>query len=120
VRLEYPLETGKTGRGNGFTGPRYVNQVLEGPLYAFLDHMEEETGKEVLVVEDGAPYHYFRVAKAYCLASATFSTRSALLMSTALSPFGQHSRTVYQKFLIPSHHSTTFGRQLERFGMRLQ
>jgi hypothetical protein len=63
VCLEYPSQTGKTGRGNGFTGPRYVNQVLEGPLHAFLDHMEEETGEEVLVVEDGAPYHCSHVAK---------------------------------------------------------
>ena len=50
-------KTGKRKKKGGLTGERYVKQVLEGPLLAFLRELEEERGCPVLVVEDGAGPH---------------------------------------------------------------
>ena len=50
-------------RGGGLNGPQYVDQILKGPLKRFLDTVEEQKGREVLAVEDGAPCHRSTVAK---------------------------------------------------------
>ena len=55
-------EKGKK-RGGGVTGARYVNQVLEGPMMAWIAKMKREIGQEILIVEDGAPPHTAIVAK---------------------------------------------------------
>lgn len=36
---------------------KYADQVLQGPLKDFKDHMEVKTDSEILIVEDGAPLH---------------------------------------------------------------
>ena len=59
---EVTTTTGKK-KGGGLNGPRYVDQILDGPLKDFLDEIEEEEDREVLVVEDGAPCHQSAVAK---------------------------------------------------------
>ena len=53
----------KSGKG-GLDGPRYVRQILKGPLKRFYAEMEAERGPGVLVVEDGAPAHSCNLAKA--------------------------------------------------------
>ena len=66
IRLNLvPEATTTTGKktGGGLKGPRYVDQILQGPLKNFLDMAKEEEGQEVLVVEDGAPCHWSAVAK---------------------------------------------------------
>ncbi|KAJ3011592.1 hypothetical protein NUW54_g702 [Trametes sanguinea] len=50
------------GRG-GLDAERYVAQVLEGPLLAFYTQMQDQTGKRMLVVEDGAPAHKAKVTE---------------------------------------------------------
>ena len=55
-------EIGKK-RGGGLNGPRYVDQVLSGPLKEFWQATEKEEGPGILVVEDGAPSHRSVVAK---------------------------------------------------------
>ena len=50
-------------RGGGLNGPWYVDQILKGPLKRFLDTVEEQEGREVLAVEDGAPCHRSTVTK---------------------------------------------------------
>ncbi|KAF8054717.1 hypothetical protein FPV67DRAFT_1361767, partial [Lyophyllum atratum] len=60
IRLDLvPEETTKKGRkrGGGLDGPRYVKQIIEGPLKDFWEKMEAEMGPDVLIVEDGAPAH---------------------------------------------------------------
>ena len=47
---------GKKRRG-GLNGLQYVDQILKGPLKQFLDTVEEQEGREVLAVEDGASCH---------------------------------------------------------------
>ena len=53
---------GKKRRG-GLNGPRYVDQILKGPLKWILDTVEEQEGRKVLAVEDGAPCHRSTEAK---------------------------------------------------------
>jgi len=47
----------------GLDGPRYVDQILKGPLKEFLDLVEKEEGVRLLVVEDGTPSHHSVVVK---------------------------------------------------------
>lgn len=54
----------KKKRGRGLNGPKYVSQVLRGPLKDFVDEMEVERGCDMLVVEDGALRHRSKVASA--------------------------------------------------------
>lgn len=63
-----PESTTTTGKkkGGGLNSPHYVDQILEGPLKEFLDMVEEEEGREALLAEDGAPYHWSAVAKNVC------------------------------------------------------
>lgn len=60
-----PETTSKTGRrnGGGLNGPRYVEQILVGPLKEFLEQEEKNMGQKMLIVEDGAPSHRSVVAK---------------------------------------------------------
>ena len=53
-------------KGGGLNGPWYMDQIPNGPLKDFLDEFEEEEGREVLVVKDGAPCHQSAVAKNVC------------------------------------------------------
>ena len=53
----------KSGRG-GLDGPRYIKQVLNGPLKRFYAEMVAERGSGIVVVEDGAPAHSCNLAKA--------------------------------------------------------
>ena len=62
---EVTTTTGKK-KGGGLNGPWYVDQILNGPLKDFLDEIEEEEGREVLVVKDRAPCHQSAVAKNIC------------------------------------------------------
>ena len=50
-------------RGGRLNGPRYVDQILKGPLKWILDTVEEQEGRKVLAVEDGAPCHRSTEAK---------------------------------------------------------
>ena len=54
-----PEVTDKNGkkRGGGLNGPKYVAQVLRGPLVEFVADMKERKGDGITVVEDGAPSH---------------------------------------------------------------
>ncbi|KAL4247461.1 Ribonuclease H superfamily protein [Abortiporus biennis] len=56
-------EDGTSKGRRGLDGPRYVAQVIVGPLIGFYDEVVAERGEAVLVVEDGAPAHTSRVAK---------------------------------------------------------
>ncbi|KAI9069287.1 hypothetical protein FKP32DRAFT_1560014, partial [Trametes sanguinea] len=47
----------------GLDAERYVAQVLEGPLLAFYTQMQDQTGKRMLVVEDGAPAHKAKITE---------------------------------------------------------
>lgn len=60
-----PETTSKRGRrnGGGLNGPRYVEQILSGPLKEFWEQEEKSTGQKMLIVEDGAPSHRSVVAK---------------------------------------------------------
>ena len=62
---EVTTTTGKK-KGGGLNGPRYMCQILNGPLKDVLDEIEEEEGREVLVIKDGAPCHQSTVAKNIC------------------------------------------------------
>ena len=42
--------------GGGLNGPKYIEQVLRGPL-------KEEEGSGVLVMEDGAPSHHSKLVQ---------------------------------------------------------
>jgi transposase len=67
IRLEtVPAVVDSQGRkkGGGINGERYVSQVLMGPLVDFIDEVEDEFDVRVEVVEDGAPAHRSKVAKA--------------------------------------------------------
>ena len=55
-------ENGKK-MGGGLDGPKYIEQVLKGPLKEFLDAVKEDEGSGVLVMEDGAPPHCSKLAK---------------------------------------------------------
>jgi hypothetical protein len=44
-------------------GPKYVEQVLHGPLVEFVADMKERKGDGITVVEDGAPSHHSVVVK---------------------------------------------------------
>jgi hypothetical protein len=59
---EVTTEKGKK-RGGGLNGPRYVKQVLEGPLKDFWRESKAEGNCGMLIVEDGAPSHRSLVAK---------------------------------------------------------
>jgi hypothetical protein len=66
IRLNMvPETTSEKGKkcGGGLNGPRYVDQVLSGPLKEFWQATEKEEGPGILVVEDGAPSHRSVVAK---------------------------------------------------------
>jgi transposase len=54
-------EKGKK-KGGGLDGPKYVKQVLQGPLKDFVAEMKVERGPNILVLEDGAPSHRSKVA----------------------------------------------------------
>ena len=45
-------------------GPRYVKQVLQGPLKTFYNNLNAERGGGIIIVEDGAPAHTSKVAQA--------------------------------------------------------
>lgn len=68
IRLELGAEdeerdkNGKKKRKSGLNGPKYVDQVLNGPLRDFVREMEIERVCEMLLVEDGAPGHRSKVA----------------------------------------------------------
>jgi hypothetical protein len=61
VVLEIMNEKGKK-KGGGLDGPKYVKQVLQGPLKDFVAEMKVERGPNILVLEDGAPSHRSKVA----------------------------------------------------------
>ncbi|KAI9066943.1 hypothetical protein FKP32DRAFT_1564706, partial [Trametes sanguinea] len=65
VRLDLPeLSESRTSRGRGgLDGERYMAQVLKGPLLAFYTQMQDQTGKRMLVVEDGAPAHNAKITE---------------------------------------------------------
>ena len=56
-------ENPKRKGGRGMNGPKYVTQVLQGPLKDFVEEMEAERGHSMLVVEDGAPGHRSKFTK---------------------------------------------------------
>jgi hypothetical protein len=56
-------ENPKRKGGQGMNGPKYVTQVLQGPLKDFVEEMEGERGHSMLVVEDGAPGHRSKLTK---------------------------------------------------------
>jgi transposase len=49
--------------GGGLNGPKYIKQVLKGPLKKFLDAVKEDKGSGVLIMEDGAPSHHSKLVK---------------------------------------------------------
>ena len=61
-----PETTTKTGRkrGGGLDTKTYINQVMKGPLKEALDSFKVLRGSGTLVVEDGAPCHTSKAAKA--------------------------------------------------------
>ncbi|PPQ97143.1 hypothetical protein CVT26_000627 [Gymnopilus dilepis] len=66
IRLETSsAERDVNGRkkGGGLNGTKYVNQVIKGALKDFLNAVREEEGRELLVVEDGAPCHQSTVTQ---------------------------------------------------------
>lgn len=65
VRLDLPRSQNSTlggGHRGGLDAKRYVEQILQGPLLAFYKQMQDQTGKRMLVVEDGAPAHKAKIA----------------------------------------------------------
>jgi hypothetical protein len=50
--------------GGGINAEIYANQVILGPLKDFWMELKKEQGKEVFVVEDGAPAHKGKIAQA--------------------------------------------------------
>jgi hypothetical protein len=66
IRLKMqPGVIDKNGKkqGGGLNGPKYVEQVLCGPLVEFVADMKERKGDRITMVEDGAPSHRSVVAK---------------------------------------------------------
>jgi transposase len=55
---------GSTKIVKGLDAPRYIEQVVNGPLKTFKDELESKLGKPILVVEDGAPSHRAKLTKA--------------------------------------------------------
>jgi hypothetical protein len=49
--------------GGGLNGPKYIEQVLKGPLKESLDAVKKDKGLGVLIMEDGAPSHFSKLAK---------------------------------------------------------
>jgi transposase len=60
-----PEVTDKNGKkqGGGLNGPKYVEQVLCGPLVEFVADMKERKGDGITIVEDGASPHHSVIAK---------------------------------------------------------
>jgi hypothetical protein len=56
------IEKGKKMRRGGLDGPRYVEQIMKGPLMEFCEMQEAQIGQPVEVVEDGAPSHHSKFA----------------------------------------------------------
>jgi len=59
----YYDEKRKRWKNRGLDANAYTSQVLEGPLQDFWEEVTEEVGKEVWVMEDGAPPHQGRAKK---------------------------------------------------------
>lgn len=60
VLLDYP-----GGKGGGMTGPRYVKQVLQGPLKDFHADVQKNSPATVLFQQDGAPSHTAKLTKSW-------------------------------------------------------
>jgi hypothetical protein len=58
-----PTDNPSTKIVKGLDGPKYIDQVVRGPLKDFKKEMEHDIGKKVLIVEDGAPSHRAKLTK---------------------------------------------------------
>ncbi|KAF8601112.1 hypothetical protein BDV93DRAFT_420067, partial [Ceratobasidium sp. AG-I] len=60
IRLKIPPATvNAKGRksGGGLNGTAYADQVVSGPLKDFVASLKKKRGRDILIVEDGAPCH---------------------------------------------------------------
>ncbi len=58
VNLEPSWSNGKTRtKAKDLNGPKYTEKILKGPLLDFYMQTKDTTGKDILVMEDGAPAH---------------------------------------------------------------
>ncbi len=64
VDLEPSRGNGKTRtKAEGLNRLKYTEQILRGPLLEFYTQVKNTTGKDTLVMEDGAPAHHAKYTK---------------------------------------------------------